>query len=337
MTTTNPSPARQVRRAALAVGCALAVVVVVMGDARRAWAAPEDAKPSANTTTTKKPTTGANKTNASTAKPGAKEKDPTAPIIAAAIEKLTAEYRGAVKGGSSLRAEANYFKESTPPELTPEKVVAAIGKPVASDPSLDSYVRWQLLGAIPGEVDEKLAPKVMAVYRSAPRPPQRLGSTPDERREIERLGRGRDVDVVAINEQYNKALDQRAVVAGPVFSFRDELFARLPTSPDTFVAGMSDAADRYNAGHRRAGDEQMRAIADRVSLWAISAEDPRQKAAVFDAAQKLRKLKGVEYPAALEKATEGNQITWRTETSRPQSQVIDEIEDALKGGGTAIK
>lgn len=257
-------------------------------------------------------------------------KDVAVTLLADAVEKLTTEYREATKKGGSgtLRTKSDYFTE-IPAELTPEKVLAALAKSYGSDPSMDGYVRWQLLSALPSNLDEKLVSKGVAAYRSAPRPHMRLGASPSERKELDQAIKNDNVDVAAINAKFTEAVDKRAMLNAPIYSFRTELFGKLPATPDTLIAGLGDAMDRLHAADATGGNDQLRTVGQRTMLWAVSAENPRQKAAVADAVERLRKEAGVEYASEVE--VTGKQRKWKIETAKPQKAELDNIIDSLKG------
>jgi hypothetical protein len=290
------------------------------------------AKPAnANSTSAKpalaKPSAGA----ASAAKKPVK--DPAVAIVADAVQKLTQDYKAAWKSDGVLRSESDYFGKTPPPELTPEKVVAAIAKPVAADAGLDSYVRWQLLSAVPGPFDEKLAGKVLAIYRAAPKPTARLGTAPQERKELERMLRGKssEADAEQINTQFRAAVDRRSAGNTSVYAFRDLLLAKLPVSAESITAAMADALDRYRAGDAAAGGAAMRHVEQLVATWSISVEGNRPRAIVADMVERLRREPPVEYADAVE-VKQGGQLKWRIGNARPSGKQLDAIIDALKGG-----
>src|SRR4051812_27642461 len=82
----------------------------------------------------------------------AEKAKPDAAAIDAAIAELKREYAAHLKDpdAAPLRAQCTYFADHPAPvTLSPETVVAGLEKPVANDPRLTAYVRWQLLSAAP--------------------------------------------------------------------------------------------------------------------------------------------------------------------------------------------
>ncbi len=324
------------RRSQLTTSLFTTVTAIVLTLAVFASAAETD-KP-ASTGTDKKPaakdTNGATGMVKPTATIGAKKpaKDPATALITEAVEKLTAEYKATQKkegGGGSLRTTSDYFTE-VPAELTPEKVLAAVSKSYGSDPVLDAYVRWQLLSAIPGTLEDKLLSKGVNAYRSAPRPLTRVGASADERKRLDQAIKGDNVNIDTINSKFNEAVDRRAAMNAPIYSFRDDLFSKLPASPDAFIAGLGDAMDRFHAGDNKGGNNQLKLVGQRVTLWSVSVENPRQRAVVADAVERLRKEPGVEY-AQLVEPGEGGRPRWKLGMARPSKDELNNIIESMKG------
>ncbi len=267
------------------------------------------------------------------------EKDPAQAILTDAIAKLTAEYREARKSDGVRRTELNYF-ETPPAELTPEKVVAAISRQVASDPSSDAYVRWQLLSAVPSTFDEKLSGKVLAIYRAAPKPSLRLGVSANDRRELEKALRGKSGAAGAdqINQQFDAARAKRDVGNQPIYAFRDTLLSKLPSSAEVINGAIADAVDRFRTGDIVAGGNAMKNIQLLVATWAISVEGSRPKMAVAEMVERLRREPGVEYADKVV-ADPNGQLRWQVGNSKPSSGSLDNILDSMKGsaafGGAA--
>jgi hypothetical protein len=282
-------------------------------------------------------TTAGDKDKAKPAKPvlrAAKSKDPAAPILADAIAALSTEYKNAQKKDATddaLPKKAIYFS-TIPPELTPEKVIEALGKPASSNPLEDAYIRWQLTSALPGSLDAldpKLVGKLLAIYRSAPRPLQRPGSSDRDLKELTRAVRGSKVTDEEFTTQLADAVAARAKENRPVYEFRDTLFARLPMSVDLVAAGLSDAVERFRAADDRAGNDQMRAVDQRMATWVMTLENARQKQAIANMLQQLRRERGVEYATTLK--TTGGQRIWATVVSKPSDGQIDQLMQLLKG------
>ena len=253
--------------------------------------------------------------------------DPADALINDAITKLSAEYDAARKG-KALRTEADYF-ESPPPALTAEKVLNAIAKPVAKEPAMDAYVRWQLLSAIANVIDdEKLAAKVLTIYRSAPQPMPRIGTEHNSRKVLNRMVQDRSVSDAQAITQFENAMEKWVAYNAPIYAFRDALLAKARPSADLIVAAIGDAADRYRAADPKAGSDQLEAVHQVTSAWAISAGRPRQKMQVADAVERLRKAQPVEYAVEIETGL-GNRFL-RFSEAQPSKALLDQILEALR-------
>ena len=84
-----------------------------------------------------------------------------------------------------LRDKSNYFKENPSADVTPEAIVLALGATISQDAPADSYVKWQLLSAIPEKFDAKLAPAASAAYMKAAKPIPHPGLGDAARRECD--------------------------------------------------------------------------------------------------------------------------------------------------------
>ncbi|HEV7298750.1 MAG TPA: hypothetical protein VGN72_05240 [Tepidisphaeraceae bacterium] len=261
-------------------------------------------------------------------KPKKPAADPADALITDAVAKLSAEYDMARKGGS-LRTDADFFEGQPPAALTPEKVLGAIAKPVAKDPAQDAYVRWQLLSAIPGTIDdEKLAEKVLAIYRGAPRPMTRIATEFNNRKVVNRMVQDRSLPDAVAKAQFDDAIVKWTAYNVPIYAFRDALLLKAAPSSDLIIAGLADAADRYRAADPDAGSDQLSAVQQVTSSWAMNVKQPRQKLQVADAVERLRKAQPVEYAVAVETGR-GNRYL-RFSYTQPSRLQLDEILEAMR-------
>jgi hypothetical protein len=178
-------------------------------------------------------------------------------------------------------------------------------------------------------LDPKLVGKLLSIYRSAPRPLQRPGSSDRDLKELTRAVRGSKVTDEEFNTQLADAVAARAKENRPVYEFRDTLFARLPMSVELVGAGLSDAVERFRSGDDRGADNQMRAINQRMATWVMTLDNVRQKQAIANMLQQLRKERGVEYATTLK--TTGGQRKWATAVSKPSDGQIDQLMQLLSG------
>src|SRR5690242_19189559 len=73
--------------------------------------------------------------------------------LAAAIITLQMEYQAYEKDPRShtIRTKSDFFAEHPAPDATPDAVMKALEGSVSGGAGVESYVKWQLLSAIPGK------------------------------------------------------------------------------------------------------------------------------------------------------------------------------------------
>ena len=82
--------------------------------------------------------------------PAADKPNGESAVLEAAVADLKKEYAAHLKNpdAAPLRSQCTYFLDHPPAAaLSAQAVVEALEKPVANDPRLAAYVRWQLLSA----------------------------------------------------------------------------------------------------------------------------------------------------------------------------------------------
>jgi hypothetical protein len=232
------------------------------------------------------------------AKPGAaaaaaeagNKPDPKAAMAAvqAAVQSLTKELAAHEKDPKTpLRDKSNYFTENPSPDVTPEVVLQALVSKLRPDPTGDSYIKWQLLSAVSGKFDEKLAPTAADALMKAARPLPRPGISYDDRRKLDPLLR--DVKTNDNAAEINKKLDDLVTAWEEknklVLTYRDELYAKLPTGPATLLARLQDAAQRGEAGID--SNIMIKGIVDDIAQWSSHDAAPRDCMAMADKVQSI--------------------------------------------------
>jgi hypothetical protein len=215
------------------------------------------------------------------AKPGASPLQP-------AITALLKEYQASLpEKGAALREKCDYFAQARPEGLTPEVVVAALEKPVSTDPRAEAYVKWQLLSGVDGKFAEPLKARVINVYRRAPVPGIHPGA---DRTSLERLlnrvGITKAEAEPDINKEFGEVITKYRLQIEPILAYRDELYARLPPGYDTLVAGLSDVYDRVS--HGAPANEFWTTVSAGVRSWALTSNDARQMQQLAAAIDKLQ-------------------------------------------------
>ena len=161
--------------------------------------------------------------------------------------------------------------------MTPEEILTAMGRNLASDSSADAYIKWQLLSGIRSKVDAKLSPKLVAIYRFAPAPLTRPGLDPADKKQLDRGLRGMgEKDVSRINSELQARVDEVEKANAPILAYRDDLYARLPASGDAILGGLEDAAAR--AGRGIDGGSHMKGVLAQITTWCVSASPSEIKA-----------------------------------------------------------
>src|SRR5688500_9336846 len=305
-----------------------AVLVAMLLSPSAAVRALSPATPRATTTSATTPITPTQRTRA----------DARNPAILEAIVELTKEIEPALRNGERPpRDQSNYFLGGS--DVPPSAVILALRRPLGSDARAQAYVKWQLLSALPRELDEKTSAEILQVYRTAPAPLPRLGMDKQSRDELERMIRNaRESDSERLVEQFEQ-MDERVERDNLlILKYRDALFAKLPVSYDAIVAGFDDAAARINVGADAA--DHARALCKAVEGWAPNAP-PEQLKAVSRALSQLEKKKGQEYYSRLYWSTSGKMQFTKTQGSLGRVSQLEElqefVQDRIRNPNTTLK
>ena len=149
---------------------------------------------------------------------------------------------------ASLRTSCNYFGDHPSADVNAEAVVPALTTPVAGDTRAAAYVRWQLLSGLPAKIDDATARQLLVAYRASPGPMARFGISAEDQQKLDRLAQG----VKQENEPDLRAKIDEAISVGrrenaPILAYRDELYRRLPKTPETFAIALDDLSQRNAA------------------------------------------------------------------------------------------
>lgn len=272
-------------------------------------------------------------------------KSPGAAAVEEAGQALLKEYQASLReskdAAATLREESDYFKEGAG-EITPEDVLAALEKPIHPDPRASSYVKWQLLSAVPVKFDDALAARAINVYRRAPEPEPRPDLGNVGRRELDRLIRGaKEDDVDALSDQYDEMMKRYWARNKPIVEYRSTLFRKLPTVPEALLAGFEDAQVRLDAAMDV--KDHLTDVIAAVRNWAVSGPPPQQLKAMADHIRKFSNQTGPEYYNGMEWKEKERQLVWKKTKTRLSSDkalegLVDELKEMAKvtpadGGG----
>jgi hypothetical protein len=245
--------------------------------------------------------------------------------VKAAIDELVKEFQSHHRDPSSvaLRTKGDYFSRHPSPAATTEAIVAALRRSLPGDVESDVYVKWQLLSGIPGKVDAKLAPQLLAAYREAPTPGDRPGLDQADKKELDVLIRSaKQSDIGTINGKLQKQVEAFIAASAPILEYRDDLYAHLPSSQSVLVAGLEDGVMR--ASHGLDADRHTKAVLASCQTWAVMAT-PSQIVSIADALGNMAtKMGGAaggksgakpafppSYYAKLEWDEKGKRLVWR--------------------------
>ena len=193
--------------------------------------------------------------------------------VQSAIVALQKEVQAHVKDPKiALREKCNYFTENPSPNLLPEAIVQALGSKVSSDPVADSYVKWQLLSGVSGKFDEQLALLAASAYDKAAKPPARPGLLAEEKRQLDAYTKNVHSadDSLVLTKKLAELTEAWEARVKPITAYRDELYAKLPPSPEALVARVDDLKDRTEAGID--GEVMLKATMADIDQWV--AKDP---------------------------------------------------------------
>lgn len=256
-----------------------------------------------------------------------------ATVLEAAVKDLKQEYAAHQKDPdeSRLRPQSNYFRDH-PVELSPDSVLDALERPISDDPRLSAYVRWQLLSGAPAKFDEKLLPRVLRLYESAPQPWPRFGVAPVERAQLDALlTKARREDEAPLSVKLEERFARDSEENKPVLAYRSELYARLPASYESLVAGLRDAHERAAAAAGGgAYDEHAKRVVQDAQAWAQSGSaDPRQCGQLADLVARLRFERSPPYYARA--AWRNDRLSWSTRTDAVYSpKKLSDLEKVLR-------
>ena len=254
-------------------------------------------------------------------------------VLTEAIEKLTTEYKDAAKSKSfeDLRTSSDYFSEP-PDDATPAVVLAALEKPVGSDPRLNAYVKWQLLSAVKETFPEDLASRAAKLYMKAPPLAPRPGMGANDKAELNRLaGSAKEDDLAALNEKFGQLLSRFEEQNKLVLNYRDELFRKLPPGVETFEAALKDGHERVSAGVDTT--TFWSDLSGSMTKWAEGANaSAKEYKRVADLLEKVGDHKSAEYPTEAVWEPKDKRAKWKTFSStlaapRERYEVINLLRD----------
>lgn len=180
---------------------------------------------------------------------------------AAAAEKAThkaaaillKEYQaGTAKDAKTgLRTKSEFFSQDKQ-GVTEDSIMNMLCSVISPDAAADSYIKWQMLSALPAKDDEKALPRMILAYRGASEPYPRPGMSASEKAELDaaiRNMKNPDADTInAVNDKFKVFVDAWDVHNNPVMDYREAMDKRLPMSAEGIIARLEDGHARQSAG-----------------------------------------------------------------------------------------
>jgi hypothetical protein len=266
-----------------------------------------------------KPTSSSKPTSIPTSRPVAKKlvvSEAARSAVKNAIVALNKEYEQSLRkpNTDTLRTSCNYFADHPSKDLTPEAIFPTLLTSGVGDIRATAYVRWQLLSGLPPKLDDDAAAKqLLAAYRASPGPTPRFGVSADDQQKLDRLVQSAKLaDEPDVRAKVDEAVTASRRANGPVLAYREELYRRLPKTPETFAVALDDLSQR-NAAVSDAKDLIKAFVAD-VRAWAASSDpapSPQTLAALGKAVRRLADTKGPQYYDAPYWRESAHVFAWR--------------------------
>ena len=218
-------------------------------------------------------------------KPIAPDPKATAAVANATAALVKEATAGLKDKTGKLREKSDYFVEKPSADVTPDAILAALEHSLSSDRRMDAYVKWQLLSGVSGRFPEEFVPRAIAVYRRAPELVSHPGLDRTQlTRNLNRMGMMKREKMGEINLSLSASADQVTGENQYVLHYRKELYAHLPVSGDSLLAGLDDIFARVQHGVP-AGDMWI-AVSGSIQSWSLTA-DSRQLNSVIQSMVQL--------------------------------------------------
>jgi hypothetical protein len=245
-----------------------------------------------------------------------------------AARALAREWNAAHSGGKSkLRTSCSYFQDNHSDDITTEAILASLERAAHDDSPQTSYVKWQLLSGIPGQVPEELAPRALNIYRNFGTLERQPGMEQNSRSDLELRRRScQESGVADLNKHLADLQTKVNEDNAPVLSFRDELYSKLPVSYDMIAAGFEDAHDRLKAGAE--SQTIVEKAADAAQSW-MSRANPKQLRAMSDALKALEKERGTQYYDSASWSETSRKVTFYKKSPKLDQKVLDALARQL--------
>lgn len=239
-----------------------------------------------------------------------------------AVSDLSTEFFTVMRDPEKpIRIECDYFKQHPCPDVTPASVLAIVERRIApttnpDDVGLQSYVKWQLLSAVPDRFEVSLTTRAVQAYRRSPRLMYRPGVSVDDQRELEQLARGRMDDAAeTIEHNIEARIGRFNKYNGPILKLRGALYKRLPVRYESIAAGVDDAFERVACGIEESETRPLiERLADDAREWMKGPSTNRETlTSLSTSVARLSKAKTTYYVGVKWKE-DRRQLVWQTRT-----------------------
>ena len=249
-------------------------------------------------------------------------KSPARAAVDSAVDDLRKEFAAHLRDPAvRVREACDYFTEKPSPAVTVDAVFAALEAKLDPDPRTAAYVRWQLLSALPKEVEPAVLVRALHAYRNAPPPAARFGLAPAEQSKLDGMLQGvRPTNDVVLTSRLEARVREASRANRHFLAYRDEWYRRLPKGAPTFAAALQDAYERQTLA---AGAEDFAplVIAD-VQNWLVAGDaDPPKCAALAELIAQLRSKEPPPFYASA--AVRSGKLTWvkKTDSMDPRKKL----------------
>lgn len=269
-------------------------------------------------------------------KPALPDPKATTAVSNATAALLKEATSGIKEKTGKLREKCDYFVEKPSADVTPETILIALEHSQSADRRIEAYVKWQLLSGITGQFPEELVPRAIAAYRKAPDLTSHPGLDHAQlSKSLNRIGIMKKEKIGEINSSFSDSADKASGENRYILHYRKEVYAHLPVSGDSLMAGLEDVFSRVQHGVPAA--DMWTSVSGSIQGWSLTA-DSRQLNSVLQAMVQLLNTVRSDRAKPYTKVEwnedpKGFGMHWKDQMSLEDAKVqamIDSIRDSAK-------
>jgi phosphoenolpyruvate carboxylase len=245
-----------------------------------------------------------------------------------AVKKLTREFEKS-KDASDLREQSNFFTPVTAESISAETLLEAMAEPIDRDPRLQSYVKWQLLSAVPNGFQGKSVIKALVIYRKAPDFYPRPGISDEDRARLDEMLKGASKDdLYGLTKALEADVAKNAAANELMLSYRDEMYRRLPRTYESLMAAFEDVYERFQAGQEM--KPALETLIIDTTAWAESNDSkPKELLSMAEAIDRMLLEDGPQYYDKAEQ-NEGRLEWHKTRATIRRGKKLRELPQLLR-------